>query len=169
MSSVIVLSSSSSPIFSKIIVTIDGSKDSINAADYAISIAKAATTVAEKHSSELILLHVMPSEVKFGRASGIFGVVPVEHVERMKQEAYKWFEKIRDKMIDDTYGATAVSTEVISTGISPQVAIVEYAEKKNIDLIVIGTRGMSGLKKLLLGSVALGVIKYSHCPVLVVK
>jgi Universal stress protein family len=50
----------------------------------------------------------------------------------------------------------------------PQVAIVEYAEKNNVDLVVVGTRGMSGLNKLLLGSVALGVIKYSHCPVLVV-
>lgn len=153
--------------FKKILVAIDGSQESINAADYAISIAKAATA-AEKHSSELILLHVMPSEVKFGHASGIFGVVPPEHVERMKQEAHKWFEKIRDR-IDDMHSTMTVSTEVISTGTSPQVVIVEYAEKKNIDLIVIGTRGMSGLKKLLLGSVALGVIKYSHCPVLVVK
>ena len=62
------------PKFKKILVAIDGSQESINAADYAISIAKAIT--AEKHSSELILLHVMPSEVKFGHASGIFGVVP---------------------------------------------------------------------------------------------
>ncbi len=155
--------------FKKILVAIDGSQESISAADYAISIAKATTiTVAEKHSSELVLLHVMPSEVKFGHASGIFGVVPPEHAEHMKQEAHKWFEKIRDK-IDNTYGNIAVSREVISTGASPQAAIVEYAEKNDIDLIVIGTRGMSGFKKLLLGSVALGVIKYSHCPVLVVK
>ena len=154
--------------FKKILVAIDGSQESISAADYAISIAKATTiTVAEKHSSELVLLHVMPSEVKFGHASGIFGVVPPEHAERMKQEAHKWFEKIRDN-IHNTYGNIAVSTEVISTGASPQAAIVEYAEKNNVDLVVVGTRGMSGLK-LLLGSVALGVIKYSHCPILVVK
>jgi hypothetical protein len=81
--------------FKKILVAIDGSQESINAADYAISIAKAAATAAEKHSSELILLQVMPSEVKFGHASGIFGVVPPEHMERMKQEAHKWFERIR--------------------------------------------------------------------------
>jgi nucleotide-binding universal stress UspA family protein len=42
--------------FKKILVAIDGSQGSINAADYAISSAKAATTAAEKHSSELILL-----------------------------------------------------------------------------------------------------------------
>jgi nucleotide-binding universal stress UspA family protein len=89
--------------FKKILVAIDGSQESINAADYAISIAEATTiTAAEKHSCELILLHVMPSEVKFGHASGIFGAVPPEYAERMKQEAHKWFEKIRDKIVDNT-------------------------------------------------------------------
>jgi nucleotide-binding universal stress UspA family protein len=47
--------------------------------------------------------------------------------------------------------------------------IVEYAENKNINLIVVGTRGISGFKKLLLGSVASGIVTYAHCPVLVVK
>jgi nucleotide-binding universal stress UspA family protein len=42
-------------------------------------------------------------------------------------------------------------------------------KKKMVDLIVIGTRGRSGFKKLLLGSTASGVVTYSHCPVLVTK
>jgi nucleotide-binding universal stress UspA family protein len=42
-------------------------------------------------------------------------------------------------------------------------------KNKKINLIVIGTRGISGFKKLLIGSVASGVITYAHCPVLVVK
>ena len=36
-------------------------------------------------------------------------------------------------------------------------------------MIVVGTRGKSGFKKLLLGSVASGIVTYAHCPVLVVK
>jgi nucleotide-binding universal stress UspA family protein len=47
--------------------------------------------------------------------------------------------------------------------------IIEYAEKNRIDMIVIGSRGLSGIKKMLLGSVANGVLIYSHCPVLVTK
>ena len=73
-------------------VAIDGSQESINAAGYAISIAKETTITAEKHSSELILLHVMPSEVKFGHVSGIFGVVPPEHAEHMKQDGLRKLE-----------------------------------------------------------------------------
>jgi nucleotide-binding universal stress UspA family protein len=47
--------------------------------------------------------------------------------------------------------------------------IIQYADQENIDLIVIGTRGRSGVKKLLLGSTASGVVTYADCPVLVTK
>jgi nucleotide-binding universal stress UspA family protein len=52
---------------------------------------------------------------------------------------------------------------------SAEGAIVSYADKENIDLIVIGTRGRSGFSKKLLGSVALGVVTHASCPVIVVK
>ncbi|HXX96043.1 MAG TPA: universal stress protein [Candidatus Bathyarchaeia archaeon] len=48
-------------------------------------------------------------------------------------------------------------------------AIVEYAERENIDVLVIGSRGLTGFKKLLVGSVASGVVTYASCPVMVVK
>jgi nucleotide-binding universal stress UspA family protein len=49
-------------------------------------------------------------------------------------------------------------------------AIVDYVQANNIDLIVVGTRGgRSGLKRVLLGSVASGVVTYSSCPVLATK
>jgi nucleotide-binding universal stress UspA family protein len=61
-----------------------------------------------------------------------------------------------------------IKTEVIAST-NTAGGIVDYAEDKDIDLIVIGTRGKSGFKKMLLGSVASGVVTYAHCPVLVVK
>ena len=63
----------------------------------------------------------------------------------------------------------SVKTDVISGITSVVKDIVEYAENKKIDMIVIGSRGMTGFKKLLLSSVVSGVVTYSHCPVLVVK
>jgi len=50
----------------------------------------------------------------------------------------------------------------------PYLSIVEEAKKKNVDLIVMGTRGMTGLKRVFLGSVAQKVIGYAPCPVMVV-
>jgi nucleotide-binding universal stress UspA family protein len=47
--------------------------------------------------------------------------------------------------------------------------IVDYAKNNNVDLIVVGTRGQSGFKQLLVGSVANGVSQHAHCPVLVVR
>lgn len=62
----------------------------------------------------------------------------------------------------------SVKTDVIIATTSVVKEIVEYAEKSKIDMIVIGSRDMTGFKKLLLGSVAGAVVTYPHCPVLVV-
>lgn len=48
-------------------------------------------------------------------------------------------------------------------------AVIDYAKIKNIDLIVVGTKGITGLKQSLLGSVARNIISNAHCPVLVFR
>ena len=60
-----------------------------------------------------------------------------------------------------------VDKEVIVA--SPSAAIIDYAKMNNIDLITVGTKGMTGLKQFLLGSVANNVISHAHCPVLAVR
>ena len=62
-----------------------------------------------------------------------------------------------------------VKKEIINSQMSVEAAIVEYAESEGVDLIVVGTRGNSGIKNMLLGSIASGVVKYATCPVMVVK
>ena len=62
-----------------------------------------------------------------------------------------------------------LSSDVILSNKSVVAEIVDYAENNNIDLLVIGTRGRSGVRRLLLGSIASGVVTYAHCPVLVIK
>ncbi|MGB0027507.1 MAG: universal stress protein [Nitrososphaeraceae archaeon] len=53
---------------------------------------------------------------------------------------------------------------VPTTQSSTAGAMVAYAEENDADVIAVGTRGCSGLKKMLVGSVASGVVTYSHCP-----
>ena len=60
-------------------------------------------------------------------------------------------------------------TAIIEAETSAASTIVDYAESKNVDLLVIGSKGRTGLKKMLVGSTASEVVKYSHCPVLVVR
>ncbi len=140
--------------FTKILVSIDGSEPSTNAADYAISIANI-------YHSELIVLHVIPSDVS------LFGPSPPPHLDELKKEAQQYLDKIVQTARMNN-NSIQVESKIIA---SPSVVggIVNFAENEGIDLIVVGTKGRSGIKKLLLGSVASGVVTYAHCPVMVVK
>jgi nucleotide-binding universal stress UspA family protein len=137
--------------FSKILVAVDGSEHSMNAADYAISF-------AIKYNSQLVLLYVIPVDL------GLFGYSPPS-IEEMKKEGQEFLDKIKLEAVEIDMDIQ-IRSELIA---SPSVVggIVDFAEKENIDLIVVGTKGRSGLKKLLVGSVASGIINYAHCPVLI--
>ena len=68
-----------------------------------------------------------------------------------------------------TSSVIQVKTQVVVSPLSVTGSIVQYAERENIDLIVVGTRGRSGFKRLLLGSTASGIVTHAHCPVMVVR
>lgn len=153
--------------FSKILVAVDGSETSLRASYYAIEIA------AENNNAVLLIaIHVFPSQIGYAYSSDIYGsATPTsisELIEDIEKEAEKWFDQIKQK-IDAINKKIQLKTEVVTTDRSTASAIVEYSEHENIDLIVIGTRGRSGIKRMLLGSVASGVVTYAHCPVLVIK
>lgn len=152
-------------MFSKILVGIDGSEYSRNAVNYALDL-------ASKYNSDLFLLAIVPSKVHHGDSSGVFGMVAPSYFEEYKKEAEKWFEEIIDHINSSEISIdikSKVKSEVITTPFSTAASILNYAEERDVDLIVIGTRGKSGLKKMLLGSVATDVVTYSYCPVMVVK
>jgi nucleotide-binding universal stress UspA family protein len=140
-------------IFYKILVAIDGSDPSMDAADYAVSLSK-------EYNAELYALHVIRADVD------LFGVHQnSEYIATMKNEGEKYLDKVKLKADENNI---QIKTEIIAS-INIAGGIIDYAQQNNIDLIVIGTRGLSGFKKLLLGSVAANIITYAHCPVMVVK
>ena len=151
-------------IFKRILVAIDGSPQSMRAADYAIKI-------AQKYESELIALHVMYSKIGFAyykeTATGIITPNSInELIDQAKKEAEKWFEDIRQNSADTNI---IFKSEAVITAISVVEAIISFSENKDIDLIITGSRGRSAFKKLFLGSTATGIMTYSHCPVMIVK
>lgn len=119
-----------------ILVPVDGSKESMQAAELAIDLAK-------KYGARMVLIHVINVD-QYVQAMGFYRVSlpdPVKRrIEEEKQEASEWFEKIK-----------------------------KNAEREKASLIVIGTRGRTGFSKLLLGSVASGVVTYAPCPVMVAR
>jgi nucleotide-binding universal stress UspA family protein len=127
-----------------------------------------------QHGAQLLVLHVLyPMEIH--SSFQIYEFIqpkPIkEWIEIRKIDAQKWFDNIK-KVVEYSGSGTNKKTDmkfeiIVSTSIVS--SILDYAEKENVDLIVVGTRGRSGIKKLLLGSTALGLVTYASCPVTVVK
>jgi len=73
--------------------------------------------------------------------------------------------KIESRLVSD---GIKVKTESLE-GNRPADTITDYAKEKSMDLIIIGTHGYTGLKKLMMGSVAFGILHQSHVPVLLIR
>lgn len=141
---------------------IDGSDMSMQAASMALRVAK-------RYDAEVIVLHVVNID-QYLQSIGVYRLSypePIKKkVEEAKNEAAKWFNEIQRNAEQNK---VRTRFEVIDTPLSVVGAIVNFAEQQKADLVVIGTRGRSGFTKLLLGSVASGVVTYAPCPVLVAK
>ena len=149
-------------LISKVVVPIDGSQDSMRAAEYAVKL-------AGLHGADLSVVYVVNVD-QYLQSLGLYRISypdPIKKkIEEAREEAQKWFTEISKNAEQKKL---RIKTDVLDTPLSVVASVVNYADRENADLIVIGTRGRSGLSKMLLGSVASGVVTYSPCPVLVVK
>jgi nucleotide-binding universal stress UspA family protein len=147
----------------KILVAVDGSKPSVDASVQAIEISK-------RLNAEMTAIYVVSPDIRYNYLEDTITPRLPRALKDVMMIAMQTGEKHLDKVKQKAREKDVrVKTDVI-IGISSVVKeIVEYAEKNKIDMIVIGSRGLSGIKKMLLGSVANGVVTYAHCPVLVVK
>ncbi len=148
----------------KLLVAVDGSDKSLEAADYAMSI-------ANNEHAQLLILNVLDTEQWFYGQSA-YGWATEDVLRKVYSheilERKKLLTKIKEKA--EKFNIQS-KTEVL---MSPQTtgtgeAIINYAEKEKVDLITIGTRGRTGIRRMLLGSVASGVVTFAHCPVMIVK
>jgi nucleotide-binding universal stress UspA family protein len=147
----------------KILVAVDGSKPSVDASVQAIDISK-------RLNAEMTALYVVSPDIRYNYLEDTITPRLPRALKDVMMIAMQTGEKHLDKVKQKAREKDVrIKTDVI-IGISSVVKeIVEYAEKNKIDMIVIGSRGLSGIKKMLLGSVANGVVTYAHCPVLVAK
>lgn len=157
------LSNRTSFNITKILVAIDGS-------DIALGAAMAAIQLAEKYSAELVILYVIDSKIRYETIGDDAFPRYLGSLKQVVDVAIEKGQKLVDEVKEKVNGnKITIKTEVLLGVGSVVKEIVEYAEKEKIDLIVLGTRGISGIKKVLLGSTASGVVTYSHCPVMIIK
>ena len=144
--------------FKKILVPIDGSEHSLLAAEYGASLARAC-------GSEMILLHVIPDP----GASFLFPPnKDGETSEQLVRKHRKQLKKIIEKIQNQLSAYNVILKTMIFTG-DPAFEICRIAELSDVDLIVLGSRGLSEIKEYFLGSVSMRVVRRARRPVLVVR
>jgi nucleotide-binding universal stress UspA family protein len=150
----------------KILIPLDGSKPSDRAAEYAVDMAK-------RRKANLVAVHVMHLPAYPLTTAPIEGmpthmVTPIPAT--ISNEERKMAENCLNRVERMAKNAEVkIKTKIIEDQPSIVHAITKIAEKEGCDLIVMGTKGRTGIKKFLLGSVASGVVTYAPCPVLVVR
>jgi len=143
-----------------ILVPMDGSEYSLHAAQYA-------TRIARNEKAQLFCIHVVTPRIPYGYATPAASSTKNRYYDDIKNKVESWFDSVR-KMAKDE-GIFDIKTENFIDVKSIIESIMEYATQRNIDLIVIGTRGRTGLKRFFMGSVANDVVQHAHCSVLVIR
>jgi nucleotide-binding universal stress UspA family protein len=140
-------------LFGKILIATDASENNKPAVEEGLRIARSCGSIV--HAVYVIDNRALDT---------VSADVPVRNTtyQVIRDEAGKAVDKVLSHAGDVT-----VETAILEG--QPSTEIVKYAAEKQIDLIVIGTRGKRGIERLLLGSVAENVIRSAECKVLVVK
>jgi nucleotide-binding universal stress UspA family protein len=146
----------------RVLCPVDFSENSDHALLYAVAF-------AEAYDAQLEVLHVVeplvyPAYIESPAQAPALIVGPALTTERLKDESLRQLEEL----IRQNRRLCRFITPRVVVGV-PFVEIVRAARQEESDLIVMGTRGRTGLKRMLFGSVAEKVARKAPCPVLIVK
>ncbi|MCP3983218.1 MAG: universal stress protein [bacterium] len=134
----------------------------IDFSEHAEPVLEWAAHLAEEHHSEIILLHAYHLPVEFQQLEGAY--LPQDFWDTVKDEAKQGLTTHSEAL-----RARGIQVRPVVREGYPATVIEDEAANEEVDLIVIGTHGLSGLKHLLLGSIAERVVQKAPCPVLTVK
>jgi len=144
-------------VVKKIVAAIDRSKYKEKIIDYAISMGKA-------WGAEVTAIHVIHP----GRG------VPGGRIQQKEKQREEEAERPAQDLLSEAElqakkEGINLRKEIVEESDTVEKAIVDYAKKNNIDVILIGTTGMSAAEEVFLGSVANNVIHHAHCPVFAIR
>ncbi|WP_096199455.1 universal stress protein [Bacillus sp. FJAT-45350] len=139
--------------YSRIVIAYDGS----SLGKKALSMAK--ELAQQDKRVEIHVLNVINPKY-LGSEFGVYDAI--------KEEQQKKIERILDEVKETLQPLENKQDYVILKG-NPAEMIIDYAKNRDVDLIVIGSRGLSKFKEMVLGSVSHNVVQHAHCPVLIAK
>jgi nucleotide-binding universal stress UspA family protein len=140
--------------YRRILLGYDGSENAKRALGRAIALTNGMATL-------LVLVAAMTILPQYGTTALYY---PTQYADEVLSQAKKTLEEA----IDEAKHQGVQATGAVKEG-SPAEVILEAADKENVDLIVLGRRGMSRVERFLMGSVSSSVVGHSRCDVLVVK
>ncbi len=141
----------------KILTPTDFSEFSAHALRYGCEFAK-------RFGAELHLLHVIDESLTL--PDPLLGApVPDSQIRDLQHSAETAMQNV---LADDWLEGVKVAARVIQIG-SPFVGIIQYAKENEIDMIVMGTHGRTGLVHVMIGSTAERIVRKAPCPVLTVR
>ena len=139
-------------MFAKILVAVDGSETSKKAFDQSVFL-------AQKCSSKLYVIHVVLDWEYGGDSAATF-----ELIDEIRANGRELLERCKTLALKSN-----VQVETLLEQGDYAQEIIEVAKRNDCDLIIMGSRGMSPIKELLLGSVSLKVMHHASCPVMIVR
>jgi nucleotide-binding universal stress UspA family protein len=157
----------SEKVFERILVAVDGSQGALRAAKVGVRLAK-------RNEAELFVVSVVPRPTYAFTPIPTAGT-PFTSVPTMGMtDYYRYASKSAEHSVDAAASLAKaqdvpVKKRVLRGAASVVESITDYAAAQNVDLIVVGTRGSGGFKRLLLGSVSSGVVNHAAISVLVVR
>jgi nucleotide-binding universal stress UspA family protein len=122
-----------------------------------------AVELAERHAARVVVAHAMPPEIRAGAALP-FLAIPADYPEQIREACARELDDLVDGL-----RARGLSAESLLETSAAIPALLEWARKTEADLIVAGTRGLTGFRHVLLGSTAEQLVRSARCPVLTVQ
>lgn len=123
-----------------------------------------ACAFTELFRSELHLLHILPDLAQILPERGAWFPEPELTLAKLTENA----EEAMKTTLDPKWAAGESIVRAIRSG-TPFVEIIQYAKEHDIDLIVLGTHGRTGLAHVFMGSVAEKVVRKAPCPVMSIR
>jgi nucleotide-binding universal stress UspA family protein len=145
----------------KILVATDGSEEAALALSTAADLAKST-------NSELHIAYVFPTAVQRPFPNPITAR-PAEVLEHELEEAMNQAQSFLNREVEQVKGEGVEVADTHLTRGRPDTELVHLSEEIDAGLIVMGSRGLGGVRRALMGSVSDSVVRHAHCPVLVVR